>query len=264
MKDEKSVKSLSSAFHISSGSSYIKCEGHAQSLVPNSDMKTINSKQFQSYAQFMHKFEFQNNDIERLPENFFTMFNHLSELNLANNKLTCLPEGFSSLKNLESLEISSNLLTALPKDFVAVKDSLENLNISSNPFNCIPPEIFKLENLVVLSANNVGKVNLTGIGKLSQLEKLYVGSNLIMEIPEEIGSLSLTHLDLSGVPWFPEFLEQKIQPNLTTFKSALNNIIVFQSMSEEVILAIFKEYFQFLNRLYQAVYDLFQPGYILT
>lgn len=228
------MKSLSSKFNITGTSNVIKCEGHSQSSISHADLHDFDSSAFKNYAKFMHKFEFQDNAIEALPDNFFMMFKNLNELNLSQNKLSSLPEGFSCLTGLESLDVSSNNLSKLPNDFSSVKETLENLNISFNPLGGIPAEVYSLTNLQVLEANNLGKLNLKGIGKLTSLEKFYAASNIVEEVPQEMCSLPLTHLDLSGIPWFPDFLEQKIQPNKSTFITALNNITVFKMMTEEV------------------------------
>ncbi|XP_076085942.1 uncharacterized protein LOC143056672 isoform X1 [Mytilus galloprovincialis] len=241
LKDEKSVKSLSSKFNITGTSNVIKCEGHSQSSISHADLHDFDSSAFKNYAKFMHKFEFQDNAIEALPDNFFMMFKNLNELNLSQNKLSSLPEGFSCLTGLESLDVSSNNLSKLPNDFSSVKETLENLNISFNPLGGIPAEVYSLTNLQVLEANNLGKLNLKGIGKLTSLEKFYAASNIVEEVPQEMCSLPLTHLDLSGIPWFPDFLEQKIQPNKSTFITALNNITVFKMMTEEEKKALFVE-----------------------
>lgn len=202
--------------------------------MPHNDLHDLDTDQYQTYAAFMHKFELQGNGLEALPENFFTIFENLNELNISENKLKELPGGFSSLKALEILDISSNELKALPKDFSSVIDTLEILNISSNPFSNIPDEIFSLINLRILKANNIGHITLKGIGKLKNLIELYIASNYIDDIPDELGKLCLSHLDLSGIPWFPKFLEQEIQPNFSTFRTALKEVMIFRLMTEEV------------------------------
>ena len=91
------------------------------------------------------------NKIESLSDNFVNSCKCLTNLNLSNNLLECLPECFSSSPNLTKISLSNNRLTSLPTSFMNSL-TLENLNISYNKIEKLQP--FRFNNLRYLNISN--------------------------------------------------------------------------------------------------------------
>jgi len=96
------------------------------------------------------------NVIKRIPPKFPNKFNLITDLNLAHNKLSTLPEEISKCNQLETVDISHNLFISLPNcllelpkiiqinaaknsitdvevELINTCESLENLNLEENP-----------------------------------------------------------------------------------------------------------------------------------
>ncbi|KAI0691314.1 hypothetical protein BC835DRAFT_1509395 [Cytidiella melzeri] len=76
-----------------------------------------------------------NDIVEIQPE--ISMFGSLKNIDLHNNKLTCLPDSFADLTGLTSLDISHNSIDRLPPNFWALP-SLSALNLSHNALTTLP------------------------------------------------------------------------------------------------------------------------------
>lgn len=106
-----------------------------------------------------------------------------------------------SRQSKKCINISGKNLKEIPaemwSDFVA-KD-VEEIKISNNPLGKIPAQIFACENIRALEMNNTRIASIIELEKLPLLEKVYVTSNRLREIPPEIRKLSsLTILDVSS------------------------------------------------------------------
>ncbi|BBM88127.1 leucine-rich repeat-containing protein kinase family protein [Candidatus Uabimicrobium amorphum] len=101
----------------------------------------------------------------------------------------------------KTIDISGQNLKYVHQELLegVVEKDVEEFKASNNPIGQIPPGIFAFENLRNLEMNNTRITFMTGIDKLSRLEKCYVASNRIRKIPDEIRKLSsLTTLDVSS------------------------------------------------------------------
>ena len=74
---------------------------------------------------------------------------NLSNLDLANNRITTLPESFGNLTNLTDLEIDGNLLTTLPESFGNLTN-LSNLFLGNSRITSLPESFGNLTNLYKL------------------------------------------------------------------------------------------------------------------
>lgn len=188
------------------------------------------------------------------------VYSYLEELDLSENELEKLPLGFDTSHALVSLDVSKNKLTALPEDFAFLKESLQMLNISDNPFKSMPSVVWQMALLRVLFASNIGKVtNWSDVKNLTELEELSLGANIFDSIPNELGSLHLTYLNLSGVPWFPELASGKSLPTFKTFQEMLDTHTVFGAMlTQQVIQYTVKmRYIIHVYEIHVSVFALF-------
>ncbi|WAR15320.1 PATS1-like protein [Mya arenaria] len=213
----------------------IRCIGHANSSLANQDIKEINLAEYSQLYNFLTRIDFQNNQLETLPDEFFTSFVVLESLNLSKNKIEKLPSGIGKLKEITEINVAHNKLTELPSDFAGLKETLLFLDISHNPLNHLPHNVSFLTKLEELHAENVGNVDLSDVIKLKQLTVLNVGYNLINSIPDQLGELPLEYLNLSGVPWIPE----SNYPSIVMFTKALSSNNVTNVMGKEEMLKLF-------------------------
>ncbi|KAL5014229.1 hypothetical protein ScPMuIL_008499 [Solemya velum] len=195
-------KGLQSSMSGLDGSGPLRCVGHSASIAIGKGLSDVPVDKFQNFFKFIHKLDYSNNQIASLPEYFFLEFSHLEELYLSNNALTVLAPFTGTNSFLTHLDISNNQICALPGSFINIKNSLTYLNISHNPLNQMPQVVWACENLVELEADDIGEItNLENVKKLKQLTVLSLGQNVLKAVPDEIASLPLVELNLSGIPW---------------------------------------------------------------
>ena len=106
------------------------CTGHTRASQANSGLTQLNLQEFEPYTKVITRLNLSNNAIESLPDNFFSSFSELCELDLSSNRLSSLPEG--SCSALQVLDISGNKLTQIPEVITKCKHSLRVLHISNN------------------------------------------------------------------------------------------------------------------------------------
>lgn len=114
----------------------------------------------------------------------------LTQLNLANCKLSSLPEDlFINIPGLERLVLDSNTLNSIPSS-IGVLKKLVKLSIQNNNIDTLPSEIGKLSELRSLDAQ---KNNLKSLPQeiwlCSSLQTLNCSSNLLESFPEPITSV---------------------------------------------------------------------------
>ena len=203
------------------------------SIMPNNELREIPKELFDQFYRFMTKIDFSNNNLETLPENIFEKFATLETLNISGNKLESIPDGMKHLHELVHLDISGNTITKLPNDFDSLKDTLVYLNISDNAIG-LPKVVFSLVKLEELLAENVGEISqhLAEIKNLKELQTLNIGKNQTGSLPEGLGDLPLTDLDVSGVPWFTDAQFQSFR----AFKQMMYHNHVTKAMDEKVFI----------------------------
>lgn len=136
--------------------------------------------------------------LREVPSEVWTLTD-LADLQLSNNKLTCLPEGLGNLKHLERLGLAGNRLRSLPES-IGNCVKLEGLWAHGNVLGSLPSAIGKCEWLrhLMLAGNRLRALP-DGIGDLDALEELSAPGNRLRAIPETIvGCASLRTLDLHG------------------------------------------------------------------
>lgn len=91
--------------------------------------------------------------LKNLPEAIKHWGDHVQELYLKENELTCLPPWIKDLRNITNLYLSGNKLKEFPMELAAI-ERLEVLDLSDNNIETLPACIKKLENLRELILND--------------------------------------------------------------------------------------------------------------
>lgn len=158
------------------------------------------------------------NDLQFLPKSIKNL-KKLAKLNLCTNKLSKkLPDFFNELSSLKRLDIRYNYITnvdvlgSLPnleavyasKNYISgFFDKMESFRVLQFDRNPITNLEFK-NNLIKLTSLNLSKAKLTiiqpeFITKIVHLEKLILDKNHLVNLPENLGSLTkLIHLSIFG------------------------------------------------------------------
>lgn len=125
----------------------------------------------------------------------------LTDLNVANNKLTAVCPEISCCVKLTRLSLSSNSLVDLP-DMQPLSCLLE-LSLSHNRFQQIPSTVYGLISLetLIASDNQIGDINVADLKQLPKLVSLDLQNNSIHQVPPELGLLPLRNLQLGGNPF---------------------------------------------------------------
>lgn len=116
------------------------------------------------------------NEAWRLPASL-SLATRLTYLDISNNRLENLDHAeLHNLHGLISLKITNNKLSTLPAYFGDFP-LLRSLNISSNSFTCFPEFLYNLRSLVDLDISFNKITELSNIGRLKTLERLWVTNN---------------------------------------------------------------------------------------
>ncbi|KAK3762803.1 hypothetical protein RRG08_040498 [Elysia crispata] len=151
--------------------------------------------------------DFSHNAIRGVPDPFLSECNKLETLIAVNNGLDVLPsESVASiLTRLSTVKLSNNKISEkepffVPR-FILELPNIRVVDLSCNGLTGFPsPGMWKSAKLkdVMMSRNNITRINLDSAKVWSKLEKLHLSHNKIGELPRDIGQLtSLQSLDLS-------------------------------------------------------------------
>ena len=130
-----------------------------------------------------------------IPENIHNL-KRVATLQLEENLIEILPNSFTKLRTLTSLDISKNRLYQLPEGFENLQ-LLRTLNLESNNIEVMPTAFSRMSVLMTL---NLAKNRISDmpdvICDISSLRKLNLESNRLSVIPNRIGRLFLIELRL--------------------------------------------------------------------
>ncbi|KAM9262275.1 erbin isoform 3-T6 [Morus bassanus] len=172
------------------------------------------------------------NQIEELPKQLFNC-QSLHKLSLPDNDLTTLPASIANLINLRELDVSKNGIQEFPENIKNCK-VLTIVEASVNPISKLPDGFSQLLNLTQLYLNdafleflpaNFGRT----MSRLTQLERLDLGSNEFTEVPEvleQLSGLKEFWMDGNRLTLIPGFLGTLKQ--LTYLDVSKNNIEVVE------------------------------------
>lgn len=126
----------------------------------------------------LREIRFTANEAWQLPPSFGKA-TRLTNLDISNNRLEQLDRtNLADLRGLVSFRIANNTLSSLPSYFSRYT-SLRNLTLSSNNFKIFPDILCDLPSLVDLDISFNSIRELPNIGRLEQLERLWVTNNML-------------------------------------------------------------------------------------
>jgi Leucine-rich repeat (LRR) protein len=100
-------------------------------------IEILEMSQSNSSAPLLEEILLQENQLESVPDELFTMFPSLNSLNLSNNKLQSIPSAVWTSPKLQELNLSLNLLTEMPALSSGMEmsmfDSLPYLSLANSP-----------------------------------------------------------------------------------------------------------------------------------
>ncbi|KJZ76588.1 Adenylate cyclase [Hirsutella minnesotensis 3608] len=145
-----------------------------------------------------------NNRVDHLEHNELHNLTGLLKMNLANNRLSHLPQYFDAYKSLRSLNISSNFLDTFPP-FLCQLQSLVDLDLSFNTIARLPDEIGNLKNLekLLITNNRLSDEvpetfrQLTNLRELDVKYNTMTSINIISRLPK-LELLSASHNNVSS------------------------------------------------------------------
>ncbi|KAJ5077449.1 hypothetical protein M0811_05972 [Anaeramoeba ignava] len=150
------------------------------------------------YLQSLIKLNASRNCIRSIPECVQNL-NSLRELDLNGNSLPVLPQHFSSLTNLQMLNLSNNVIKNLEmNNGLQGLVSLHRFDLSYNLVEKIPETIKYLKNLRILIAdfNRISLIH-DAFGNLSKITQTTFENNKLKDLPNSFGKLSGSLLDLN-------------------------------------------------------------------
>mmetsp|Transcript_31254 Transcript_31254/g.93807 ORF Transcript_31254/g.93807 Transcript_31254/m.93807 type:complete len:1472 (-) Transcript_31254:63-4478(-) len=125
--------------------------------------------------------------VSGLPDELARALASLRSLNLAKNKLECVPLGVAGLPALERLDLGDNAIATLP-DSMTGCSRLQVLVLSRNRIESIPEWFLQaMPQLRRLYVNRNRLLSIPArIGRLLQLEQLFLARNNLTELPQEL------------------------------------------------------------------------------
>ncbi|XKL68042.1 hypothetical protein PGB90_003533 [Kerria lacca] len=138
-----------------------------------------------------------NVSLNEFPSKLKELSPFLRQLNLSNNKFQILPSHISTFTNLKSFKIDNNRLTSLPEE-IGKLIKLENLTAVSNNIVLLPSSLSMLINLkeINLSDNQI-EIFPKSLCELKHLTLIDLSKNKIKEVPDYIGKMYVTELNLN-------------------------------------------------------------------
>uniref|UniRef100_A0A1I8H3A7 Protein lap1 n=1 Tax=Macrostomum lignano TaxID=282301 RepID=A0A1I8H3A7_9PLAT len=146
------------------------------------------------------------NEIGSIPVGMFSTARHLTkldlntnniQLDLGNNRLTCIPDEIELLQRLETLVLSHNSINKLTEKIGACighLSELREINLISNKLATIPLGITLLPLVVLRLSENCIREVPREIGHMTNLKELYLNDNRDLEnLPSTLSLLDYHH-----------------------------------------------------------------------
>ncbi|XP_017283033.1 erbin isoform X2 [Kryptolebias marmoratus] len=155
-------------------------------------------------CQLLNRLSMPDNDLTVLPAVIANLIN-LRELDVSKNSIQEFPENIKNCKVLTVVEASVNPISKLPEGFTQLL-SLTQLYLNDAFLEFLPAAFGRLTKLQILELRENQLKMLPNMQKLTQLERLDLGSNEFTEVPEvleHLNGLKELWMDGNKLPFLP-------------------------------------------------------------
>lgn len=172
-------------------------------------------------------------DLTEFPTDILALADSLEILDLANNRLSSLPDEFSQLQKLKAVFFTNNEFTEFPA-VLAACPSLSMISFKGNKLKNIGEQILSpVIRWLILTDNQIEALP-ANIGNLSRLQKLMLAGNQLQSVPDELANcqnLELIRLAANRLETLPDCLLEL--PKLAWLAYAGNPFCQQQDSSQE-------------------------------
>lgn len=182
----------------------------------------------------LRELDLANNRLTWLPEGCFQGLLHLHDLDLAGNALRYLPENlFRGLFRLRSLGLGANDLAWLPENLFLGLNNLQSIFLYGNQLTFLPENLFQgltlLED-IYLESNCLGQLPENLLKGLNRLRALYLDHNVLDILPGKFlqgnSRLEVLHISYNRLSSLPTNLLQRL-PRLHFLALDHNHLVSF-------------------------------------
>lgn len=180
--------------------------------------------------------------LTEFPLEIFALADSLEVLDLSNNQLSELPDGFERLLNLRILFLTNNDFEKIPA-VLARCPKLEMISFKSNRLTLVDENVLPIDTRwLILTENNIESLP-DSMGQLHRLQKLALAGNQLTHLPKSMANcknLELARLSANRLTAMPDWIFQL--PKLAwlafsgnDFNRAANTSCISQASQASVI-----------------------------
>lgn len=211
-----------------------------------------------------------NSNLKEFPKELFLIEGVLRTLDLSGNKLTSVPTAISKFEQLKHLTLMNNRIAFLP-DSVGNLKKLETLSLGGNHVVRLPETLSQLSNLrnVNLSDNRLAAFPHCFCG-LKHLDVLDLSRNRISEVPDFVGDIHATELNLNqnqvsmiseSIANCPRLKVLRLEENCLQINSIPTQLL---SSSNVSLLAVEGNLFELKDLQEKEGYEMYMERYTAT
>ena len=148
--------------------------------------------------------------LTEFPAKIFELADSLEVLDLSNNQLSELPDGFECLVNLRILFLTNNNFEKIPA-VIARCQKLEMISFKSNRLTQVDENVLPVDTRWLILTENIIESLPDSMGQLHRLQKLALAGNQLTHLPESMANcknLELARLSANRLTAMPDWLFQ--------------------------------------------------------